>query len=140
MKRFPWKLAAAAILGVAGLAGCASTSLDVCSNADGALNGAFVFVTSPSPGQRVSSGFAAHGCSRTFESNVQWRLRARSGALLASGFTSGGGVDGPAGFAFTVSYSVAERQIGHLEVFEEDASDGEGFPPPRCVIPLVLQP
>jgi hypothetical protein len=31
-------------------------------------------------------------------------------------------------------------QVGHLEVFEEDASDGEGFPPGRTILPLVLKP
>jgi hypothetical protein len=60
--------------------------------------------------------------------------------VLASGFTTGGGVDAPAPFTFTVAYSVSQRQVGHLEVFEEDVSDGAGFPPPRDVIPLVLQP
>ena len=46
----------------------------------------------------------------------------------------------PGDFAFTVPFSVTERQIGHLEVFEEDVSGGEGFPPGRTVVPLVLQP
>ena len=68
------------------------------------------------------------------------RLIARDGSELASGNTQGGGVDGPAAFNFTVPYSVDARQIGHLEVFEEDVSDGEGFPPGRTVVPLVLNP
>lgn len=80
------------------------------------------------------------GCSRTFESTVVWKLKARDGAELASGHATGGGVDGPGPFSFTVAYTVAERQIGHLEVYEEDASDGEGNPPGRNVIPLVLAP
>jgi len=80
------------------------------------------------------------GCSRTFESTVVWRLLARNGTVLAKGFTTGGGVDNPGAFSFSVPYSLSERQIGHLEVFEEDASDGEGFPPGRTVIPLVLDP
>ena len=112
-----------------------------CSNSDGALsNASFVIVETPRSGQRVSSGFAVSGCSRTFESNVNWVLKDRKGAVIASGHTSGGGVDGPGNFSTVVGYSVASRQIGHLEVFEEDASDGEGFPPGRNVIPLVLQP
>ena len=52
----------------------------------------------------------------------------------------GGGVDGAGSFDFAVTYSVPERQIGHLEVYEEDVSDGEGFPPGRNVVPLVLNP
>ena len=35
---------------------------------------------------------------------------------------------------------MTERQVGSLEVFEEDQSDGEGFPPGRTVLPLVLVP
>lgn len=114
---------------------------DVGSNADGALNDAsFVFVASPASGERVSPGFSVSGASRTFESTVNWRLKAADGSELATGHTSGGGVDGHGPFSFKVAYQVAERQIGHLEVYEEDASDGEGKPPGRNVIPLVLQP
>lgn len=101
---------------------------------------AFVIATAPEAGEGVSSGFAVAGCSRTFESNVNWRLLARDGAVLNEGFATGGGVDGPGPFGFTVSFSVAEQQVGHLEVFEEDVSDGEGFPPGRTVLPLVLMP
>ena len=104
----------------------------------GLPDASLVIVTAPAPGEEVASGFAVEGCSRTFESNVRWRLLDRAGEVLASGFTTGGGIDGPAPFAFTVGYASAERQIGSLEVFEEDASEGEGFPPPRAVVPLVL--
>ena len=114
---------------------------DACAIADGALDdAAFVIATAPAAGARVSSGFAVEGCSRTFESTVVWRLLARDGSVLAQGTTQGGGVDGRGPFAFAVPYVVAARQIGHLGVFEEDASDGEGFPPGRTVVPLVLQP
>ncbi len=112
----------------------------VCSNDDGALEAAFVFVETPSSGERVEPGFTVAGCSRTFESTFLWRLLDRDGAELAGDFAMGGGVDGPGDFEFEVDYTVAELQIGHLEVFEEDVSEGEGFPPPRNVIPLVLLP
>ena len=97
-----------------------------------------MIVNSPAGGEEVANGFTVRGCSRTFESNVQWRLLNREGEELASGFAMGGGVDGPAPFVFDVEYEAAERQIAHLEVFEEDASGGEGFPPPRAVVPLVI--
>jgi hypothetical protein len=114
---------------------------DNCANDDGAFNEAsFVIATEPTAGERVESGFAVAGCSRTFESNVQWKLIGRNGAELASGNTQGGGVDGPGAFSFTVPYNVDAQQIGHLEVFEEDVSDGEGNPPGRTVVPLVLKP
>lgn len=119
----------------------AGEEADNCANDDGAFDeAAFVIATEPEAGERVESGFAVKGCSRTFESNVNWKLIARDGAQLASGNTQGGGVDGPGEFSFTVPYSVDARQIGHLEVFEEDVSDGEGFPPGRTVVPLVLMP
>ncbi len=119
----------------------AAATPDPCSDADGALaEAAFVFVKSPQSGGRVTSGFQVSGCSRTFESTVTWKLKARDGTELADGHATGGGADGPEPFSFTVAYTVAERQIGHLEVYEEDASDGEGHPPGRNVIPLVLSP
>jgi hypothetical protein len=114
---------------------------DNCKNDDGALSdAAFVIVASPRPGDRVQSGFAVSGCSRTFESTVNWRLVARNGTELAKGHTQGGGVDGPGPFSFTVSYQLTAPEIGHLEVFEEDASGGEGNPPGRNILPLVLKP
>jgi hypothetical protein len=116
-------------------------AVDTCDNADGALSDAsFVIATAPSAGARVESGFAVAGCSRTFESTVNWKLKARNGTELASGHTQGGGVEGPGPFSFTVTYNVDQQQIGHLEIFAEDASDGEGFPPGRTVLPLILKP
>jgi hypothetical protein len=126
---------------LAGCAGATGEGSAGCDLSDGALNdAAFVIATSPAAGARVSSGFEVSGCSRTFESNVVWRLNARDGSLLARGNATGGGVDGPGAFGFSVPFTVAERQVGSLEVFEEDASDGEGFPPGRTVLPLVLLP
>ncbi len=114
---------------------------DNCANEDGAFDdAAFVVATMPEAGERVESGFAVEGCSRTFESSVQWKLVGRDGSVLATGNTQGGGVDGPDAFSFTVPYAIDAQQIGHLEVFEEDVSDGEGFPPGRTVLPLVLKP
>ena len=97
-----------------------------------------VIVLSPSAGEEVKSGFIASGCSRTFESNVQWRLLGRSGEVLSSGHTSGGGVDGPGVFQFSVEFAVAQRQVALLEVFEDDVSEGKGYPPPRVVVPVII--
>ena len=59
------------------------TETDNCANEDGALNdAAFVMTTSPSVGDRVASGFAVKGCSRTFESTVNWKLVGRNGTEL----------------------------------------------------------
>jgi len=114
---------------------------DNCTKDDGALDeAAFVITTAPQAGDRVENGFAVTGCSRTFEGSVEWKLVGRDGSVIASGHTQGGGVDGPGAFSFSVPYSVEGAQVGHLEVFEEDVSDGEGFPPGRTILPLVLKP
>ena len=112
-----------------------------CAPPDPALEeAAFVIATTPRAGESVTSGFAVRGCSRTFESNVQWRLADRKGRVLARGFTSGGGVEGRKPFAFAVDFQVSERQLGYLEVGEPRVSEKEGFPPGRTVLPLVLVP
>jgi hypothetical protein len=137
----PAKLALAGLMVAGGCATQGAQPGDACDNADGALSdAAFVIATAPDAGERVQSGFEVTGCSRTFESTVVWRLVARDGTVLNQGNTTGGGVDGFGPFAFSVPFAVTERQIGHLEVFEEDASDGEGFPPGRNVLPVVLMP
>lgn len=120
---------------------CGGQRTNVCGNTDGALDdSSFIFVSGPVSGTRVRPGFRVNGCSRTFESNVPWRLLDRAGTEIAAGSTMGGGADGPSHFSFTVDYTVTDRQIGQLEVSDEDVSDGEGFPPVHNVIPLVLQP
>lgn len=120
---------------------CGGQKADACDNSDGALTDeSFIIVSTPTSGTRVQSGFTAEGCSRTFESNVPWRLVDRDGNELAIGATTGGGVDGALPFSFSVTFNVTTQQIGHLEVIEDDPSDGEGFPPVRNVIPLVLNP
>lgn len=124
------------------LAGCGAkgeAASAVCKNGDGALdNKAFVFVEAPRSGERVLSGFRLAGCSSTFEANVNWRLRAKDGHVLASGFTQGGSRE-PGPFEFTVSYPIGERQVGHLEVYEPQVTT-EGFPAVKNVLPLVLEP
>ena len=130
-----------AVAVTAALAGCGGSdhNADVCANRDGALsNAAFVFVQTPRSGERVSSGFSVRGCSSTFEANVAWRLRARDGHILASGFTQGGSRE-PGPFRFTVTFSIGARQIGRLDV-DEPTVTTEGFPPVKNVVPLVLEP
>jgi hypothetical protein len=130
---------AAAVAALIGCGGGNPSESAVCANGDGALDKtAFVFVDTPRSGERVLNGFRVTGCSSTFEANVNWRLRARDGHLLANGFTRGGSVD-PAPFEFTVNYPFGERQVGHLEVYEPRVTT-EGFPPVKNVVPLVLEP
>jgi hypothetical protein len=136
----PRRLAVPA-LAAAALAGCAGSGGkdDLCSDKDGALtNAAFVFVGSPTSGERVSSGFQVSGCSNTFEGTVVWRLAAKDGHTLANGSAQGGS-QAPEPFSFSVGYSVPVREIGRLTV-SSPLVTSEGFPPVRNVIPLVLEP
>ena len=118
-----------------------SASTDPCDPIDPVLAASsFVVVVTPTAGLRASSPLQVRGCSRTFESNVVWEVRSREGRILASGPTSGGGVSGAAAFSFSAAFTVSEPELGHLEVFEPNESEGEGFPAARSLIPLVLLP
>jgi len=112
---------------------------DPCHGIDPVLaSSAFVTVAEPRPGERVTVPLIVTGCSRTNEANVIWRLHGRDGSLLSSGYTSGGGLAGPEEFRIEVLYTLSAREIGLLEVAQPDESDGEGYPPIRVVMPLVL--
>lgn len=114
---------------------------DACADlAPEAADSAFTFVANVRSGDILESGASIKGCSRTFESNVPWRLEDRAGNVIAESFAMGGGVDGPASYMFTVDYEVDEPQVGHLFVGGEDPSGGEGFPPVTNQIPVVLLP
>lgn len=113
---------------------------NTCSNSDGALtNKGFVIVTSPVPGERVSSGFEVKGCSVTFEATVPWVLEDLEGNVIASGHTMGGNLGIPAPFSFIVDYTIDKQQFGKLRVLEDDPSDGEGFPPIDNIFPVILE-
>lgn len=115
------------------LAAGSQPSSDPCAGLP--ADAAFVVAKSPTAGAIVTSPFEVTGCSRTFESTVNWRLLGRDGRAVAEGFTSGGGVDGPGPFRFTVEADAVG--LHHLEV-EEPKTSEEGFPPGRTVLPLVL--
>ncbi len=124
------------------LVACTVTpQIDPCERIDPVLAASsFIVVVDPPGGVRRASPVQVRGCSRTNESNVVWELRGRNGRVLASGYTIGGGFSGAAPFEFAVHFDVREAELGHLEVLAPDQSDGEGFPPPRVVVPLLLTP
>ena len=117
----------------------ADDSDDLCYGLDPVLrDSAFVTVAEPRPGALVSAPLMVTGCSRTNEANVIWRLRGRDGSLLSSGYASGGSLDDPDEFRIEISYTLSAPEVGILEVEQPDESDGEGYPPIRVVMPLVL--
>ena len=111
----------------------------VCSDLDASALGALVIVSSPPPGGRVAGSFTVSGCAATFEQNVRYRLTDRTGAVLARGFTTASSPDvGIAGdFSFDVETRAPATGMLSLEVFEGDASGGQGGPPPRQITPLI---
>jgi hypothetical protein len=135
------RIVCVAVLAFVTACGVEPHSGEPCSGLDPVLaESSFVLLLHPQEGARVSSPFGIRGCSRTFESNVVWELRGRDGRVLASGNTTGGGVDGPAQFEASAQFTISQPEVGHLLVFEEDVSGGEGFPPSRTVMPVVLGP
>ena len=131
-----FRSSAAVVLAAFALSGCGSgDERDVCAAAD--ASDVFVFVESPASGEHVDSGFHVSGCSNTFEGTVNWRLRDRTGRVLADGFAQGGSRE-PGAYSFTVKYGIDAGQVGRLEVYEPRVTT-EGFPPVRNVIPVVLQ-
>lgn len=123
------------------IACAAPAAPDPCDNIDPALaTSSFVMVTEPAAGSRTTTPLRVVGCSRTSESNVLWELRGRDGDVLGSGFATGGGFSGAAPFEFVVEFTVPAAQVGYLDVHAPDESEGEGFPPSRTVLPLVLAP
>ena len=126
---------------VASIACSGPVSVNPCDPIDPVLAASsFVVVAEPTAGLRTASPLHVRGCSRTFESNVVWELRAKDGRVLASGHAAGGGVEAAAPFSFSVTFIISAPEVGHLVVFEPDVSDGEGFPSGRSVIPLILLP
>ena len=108
------------------IAGISSADAFACD--DSLPDAPLVVVLSPAGGEEVANGFTVRGCSRTFESNVQWRLLGCAGELLASGFAMGGGVDGPAPFTFAVAYEAAERQLAPPRGVRGRCVGGRGLP------------
>ncbi len=134
-------LAVLALVAVAAVAGCGDDEeADACAADAAVLEVPHVIPTEPAVGAVVGETFTVRGCSRTFESSIQWRLSEPAGAELARGFAMGGGVDGSAAFEFTVFAPVTEPTLAQLRVFEADVSEGRGSPPPQAVIPLLLSP
>lgn len=111
-----------------------------CAGLDPVLAGSsFVLLVEPAAGARIASGATVVGCSRTLDGQVAWHLVGQSGAELASGAATGGGVNGPGELRFVLRYDVERPERGHLELFAPRHTD-EGPPPPATRIPLVLAP
>ncbi len=85
-----------------------------------------VRVTAPGPGATITSPLTVAGEARTFEANVQIRIRDGNGVELARAFTTAStpdmGVFGS--FSAPVRYPEPGTVQGFVEVFESSAKDG----------------
>jgi len=85
------------------------------------------WVTSPQEGEKLPAGTVAFkGFGTAFEANFVWEISKESGAVVAKGFTMGGGGDGTFGeFTFTAKPSAGTYSA---EVSGGDASGGPEGP------------
>ncbi len=98
-----------------------------------------VFPQSPAAFEFVESPFDVLGWSRAFEATISWELYDRDGLLLNEGFETTGAAGPEFGvMSFDVDYTVTERQVGTLMVFENSAMDGSRIH--LREVPLWLEP
>jgi germination protein M len=98
-----------------------------------------IVVTSPAPGDEVTSPVTVEGTANVFEATVSMRILDLAGNGLAATFataTCGTGCRGD--FSKKVEFDVSERQDGVIKVFEESAEDGGPFH--VVSVPVILLP
>jgi hypothetical protein len=126
---------------VAAFAGCGDD--DETSGNTGADRAAIV-VTSPKPGQTVSSPVAISGTASVFEGTLQLRVRDASGRRVGSGFaTASAGAPERGKFSKQLEFTVNEAQDGVVEAFEQNvASPPESSEPKLSAVevPVRLEP
>jgi hypothetical protein len=99
-----------------------------------------ILVTSPTPGERVSSPVTVEGSANVFEANVTVVILDENDEEIARTFTTatcGSGCRGD--FSVDVEYDVDHEQSGTIVVQDDDAA-GTGTPPHQVHIPVVLTP
>jgi hypothetical protein len=98
-----------------------------------------IVVTSPMPGDVVSTPVTIEGTANVFEGTVRIRMVDAINNRIVDTFTTatcGSGCEGT--FSASVEFSVAEEQQGEIIVFEEDAETGK--PRNTVRIPVTLLP
>lgn len=84
-----------------------------------------IWVTSPTPDQKVASPVEVTGSARVFEATVNIRLVDDSGIIIAEGFaTASEGAPGRGDFKHSLAFSAASPGKGALEVFWTSPKDG----------------
>lgn len=84
-----------------------------------------IWVTSPTPDQKVASPVEVIGSARVFEAAVNIRLVDDSGIIIGEGFTTASeGAPGRGDFKHSLNFSAASPGKGTLEVFWTSPKDG----------------
>jgi hypothetical protein len=85
-----------------------------------------ITVTSPAPGEKVTSPMIVRGRARVFENLVNIRLRAADGEVITETFASANAPDvGQFGdFEISVNFTQPTQDSGTLEVFSQSPKDG----------------
>lgn len=98
-----------------------------------------LFVTSPRPGQAVTSPFTAEGCTNAFEATYSWELVDGDGQVLAEDFgTASCGTGCLGSFSFEVAAEVEQEQVVTLRVFTISPRDGSQQD--LTAVPVRLRP
>jgi hypothetical protein len=96
-------------------------------------------VSTPAPGDVVTSPVTIAGTADVAEANVRYQIKDANGAILANGFTTatcGTGCRGE--YSVDVPFEVTQEQAGTILVFEESLEDGSKINVVK--VPVTLQP
>jgi hypothetical protein len=96
-------------------------------------------VSTPQPGDMVSSPVTIAGTADVFEATVSYQVKDGNGKVIAHGFTTASCGTGCRGdYTVDVPFEVDQEQTGTVVVFEESAEDGSKIN--VVEIPVTLQP
>ncbi|MCL6558486.1 MAG: GerMN domain-containing protein [Firmicutes bacterium] len=95
-----------------------------------------IWVTSPVPGQKLTTPAEIKGSARVFEGAVSVRLVDDSGKVLAEGFTTAsGGAPGRGDFALKLPFAASPPGKGKIVVFWSSPKDGSELD--KVEVPVV---
>jgi hypothetical protein len=95
-----------------------------------------IWVTSPEPGQKISSPLEIRGSARVFEAAVDARILDNSGKELARGYASASeGAPGRGDFVFAIPFTPPGAGSGKVEVFWTSPKDGAELD--KVVVPVT---
>jgi immunoglobulin-like protein involved in spore germination len=101
---------------------------------------AFMNVTTPEEGAKVSGSFTAEGVGSSFEATVLWEVRDGSGTAVLDGFTTAEGwIDKLYPWTAEVDVSSLAPGTYTFAALTDDPSDGEGGGPTEDTKTITVQ-